>query len=259
MAQLIQMPADQYHADREHVSKSWLDWIHRSPAHLRAYLDGLIQSTPRQEFGTLVHSWVLEADSVESQYLRMPKLDRRTKAGKAKHAELTEEAESRGMTLVDEETWDKAMAIRDAVYGHKAAAAILGKGDPEQSVFWTNPETAEKCKARADWFRENFIVDVKTCQDARPDEFAKSMARYRYHVQSGHYREGFDSPRFVWIAVEITPPYGVAVYADDAEIYQRGMEARDADLRRYAWCRANDKWPGYPDEVQQIQLPRWAA
>ena len=257
--QIIQWPADQYHADRTAVSKSWLDHIHRSPAHLRAYLDGKIPPTPRMEFGSLVHSWVLEPDSIESRYLKTPKFDRRTKAGKAGYEEMSRRAAEHGMTIVDEETWDKAMIIRDAVYGHKAAAAILGKGDAEQSVIWTNDDTGEQCKARADWLRENFIADVKTTQDASPAAFAKSMATYRYHVQDAHYREGFDSPRFVWIAVEITPPYAVAVYADDADMLARGKQARDADLRTYAECKAKDHWPGYPDLIQSITLPRWAA
>lgn len=259
MRQSINWPEDKYHADRTAVSKSWLDHIHRSPAHLRAYLDGLIPSTPRQEFGSLVHAWVLEPDSIESRYLKIPKLDRRTKVGKEQYAELEAQAKESRLTMVDEVTWQQAMTIRDAVYRHKAAAAILGKGEPEQSVLWTNPETGELCKARADWLRENFIADVKTTADASPSEFAKSMARYRYPVQAHHYREGFDAPRFVWIAVEINPPYAVAVYADNTEILKVGQEQRDGDLRLYAECKAKDEWPAYPEIVQDIQLPRWAA
>ena len=241
--QIIDWPAEKYHADRTAVSKSWLDHIHRSPAHLRAYLDGLIPSTPRMEFGSLVHAWVLEPDSIESRYMRIPKIDKRYKAGKEQYAAMEAEAKERGLAMIDEQTWASAMRIRDAVYGHKAAAAILGKGEPEQSVLWTNPETGEKCKARADWLRENFIADVKTTQDASPTAFAKSIANYRYHVQDAHYREGFDSPRFVWIAVEIAPPYAVAVYADDDAMLALGQKHRDADLRTYAECKAADHWP----------------
>lgn len=257
--QIINWPADKYHADREHVSKSWLDQIERSPAHLKAYLDGLRPPTPRMEFGQLVHAWVLEPDSIKSRYLKTPKFDRRTKGGKAGFEEMTKRAAEQGLVIVDEETWDKATLIVDGVYRNKAAAAILSKGDPEQSVIWVNPETGEKCKARADWLRENFTTDVKITVDARPAEFAKSIVRYRYHVQDAHYREGFDSPRFVWIAVETEPPYAVAVYADNPDMLALGKTHRDANLRTYAECKAKDEWPAYPDHVQQITLPRWAA
>lgn len=257
--QIITWPEDKYHADRTAVSKSWLDHIDRSPAHLKAYLDGLIPSTPRMEFGSLVHAWVLEPDAIESRYLKIPKLDRRRKADKEHYAELEDRAKEEGKAMIDEVTWQQALTIRDAVYGHKAAAAILGKGEPEQSVLWTNPETGELCKARADWLRENFIADVKTTQNASPSEFAKSMARYAYPKQAWHYREGFDAPRFVWIAVEIAPPYAVAVYADNDEILRVGREHRDRNLHTYAECKAKDEWPGYPDLIQSIQLPRWAV
>lgn len=257
--QIIKWPDHEYFADRKHVSKSWLDQIHRSPAHLRAYLDGLIPPTPRMEFGSLVHAWVLEPDSIESRYLKIPKLDRRRKADKEKYAELEADAKTRKLAMIDEETWAKASAIRDAVYRHKAAAAILRQGEPEQAVIWTNPETGELCKAKADWLRENFVTDVKTTADASPRAFSRSIGNYRYHVQDAHYREGFDSPRFLWIACEIDPPYGVAVYADDEDMLAAGKLQRDADLRLYAECKASDHWPGYPDTIQNIELPRWAA
>jgi exodeoxyribonuclease VIII len=259
MRQIINWPEAEYHADREHVSKSWLDQIHRSPAHLKAYLEGLRPPTPEMEFGTLAHVWVLEPDSVESRYLKIPNLDRRRKADKEKYAELQADAQARNLTMIDEDTWQRASLIRDAVYAHKAAAAILGKGDAEQSVIWVNSETGEPCKARADWLRENFIADVKTTNDASPDAFARSMINYRYCAQHRHYCEGFDSPRLIWIAVEKAPPYAVAVYADSEQIRQRGIVERDPDLRLYAECRAKDEWPGFPEVVQEIALPRWAA
>jgi exodeoxyribonuclease VIII len=102
-------------------------------------------------------------------------------------------------------------------------------------------------------------VDVKTTEDASASAFAKSIANYRYHVQDAHYREGFERDRFVWIAVEIKPPYAVAVYMDDSDMLALGQSHRDTDLRTYAECKAKNEWPGYPEVIQSIQLPRWAA
>lgn len=247
-----------YYADRTACSKSWLDHIHRSPAHLRAYLDGLIPSTPRMRFGSLVHSWVLEPDSIGSRYIQVPNLDRRRKADKEAAAILEAQAEEEGKTLVDNEQWEQLQAITSAVYRHPAAAELLRRGEPEQGILWDNPDTSELCKARADWLRENHVVDLKTTSDASPGAFARSMVNYRYPVQAAHYLEGFSLPGFIWIAVEIDPPYGVAVYADSDEILAYGACQRDPDLRLYAECKARNQWPGYPDQVQSIELPRWA-
>lgn len=252
----IDLSADDYHADRSAVSKSWLDRIDRSPAHLRAYLDGHSKDTPTLILGRLVHSAVLEPDLLADQFVVPPNINRRTKVGKEEYAAF--EKDNAHKTIITQDQFDLALAIRDSVYGNRAAKALLTDGDPEATVVWRNAETGELCKARADWLRENVIVDVKTCQDARPDAFARSIANYRYDVQTSHYGEGFDLDRFVFIAVEKDPPYACAVYAADDLIRQRGKEARDRNLNTYAECKAKDEWPGYEEVITTIHLPRWA-
>lgn len=253
----IDISADDYHADRSAVSKSWLDRIDRSPAHLKAYLDGYQHETPAMLFGRLVHCAVLEPDLLEQQFAVIPdSINRRTKAGKEEFAAW--ESEHQHHTIVTAADIDKAMKMRDAVSRNKAACALLGKGDPEQTVVWIDPDTGEKCKARADWLRDSLIVDVKTTQDARPDAFARSIANYRYDVQIAHYGDGFERERFVFIAVEKEPPYAVAVYAADDIIRARGKRARRHNMETYAQCRANNHWPGYDEVIQPIQLPAWA-
>jgi len=253
----ISLPAEQYHADRSAVSKGWLDRIDRSPAHLRAYLDGIERpDTPALILGRLVHVAVLEPDLLTQQFVTAPQeINRRTKLGRDEYAAwLKENAHKQ---VVTESQLDLAVAMRDSVHKNKAARALLGIGDPEQTVVWQNSETGERCKARADWLRD-FPVDVKTTQDARPEPFARSIVSYRYDVQAGHYLEGFEADRFVWIAVEKDPPYACAVYAVDDVIRARGRAARDRNLRTYAECRASNKWPAYPDVINTIELPRWA-
>lgn len=253
----IDVPEDEYHADRSAVSKSWLDRIDRSPAHLRAYLDGKSKDTPTLLLGRLVHCAVLEPDLVFQKFVVPPDINRRTKAGREEYAAW--EAENANRTIVTADQLDLALAIRDSVYHNRAAKALLNDGDPEATVVWKNTDTGELCKARADWLRENVIVDVKTTQDARPEAFARSIANYRYDVQTSHYEEGFDIDRFVFIAVEKDPPYACAVYAADDLIRARGKEARDRNLRTYAECKATDTWPGYEEVIHTIHLPRWAV
>lgn len=255
---MIELDADTYHADRSAVSKSWLDRIDRSPAHLRAYLDGAKKDTPALLLGRLVHTAVLEPDLIDSEFVTTPTdINRRTKDGKAEYAAW--QAENDSKTIVTADQFQLAIAIRDSVLKNRAAKTLLQSGNPEQTVVWENTETGEKCKARADWLRENVIVDVKTTIDARPDPFARAIANYRYDVQTSHYEEGFDMNRFVFIAVEKEPPYAVAVYAADDLIRARGKKARDKNLRTYAECKATASWPGYEEVIHTIHLPRWAV
>lgn len=253
----IDLSAEDYHADRSAVSKSWLDQIDRSPAHLRAYLDGQREETPAMTFGRLVHCAVLEPDLLDDQFAVIPSdINRRTKVGKEEFTAW--EKEHAHHTIVTSAQLADAKAIRDSVLRSKAASALLGKGAPEQSVVWIDSQTGERCKARADWLRDSVIVDVKTTQDARPDAFMRSIANYRYDVQAAHYGRGFERERFAFIAVEKTPPYGVAVYLADDTIRERGQEARIRNLETYGQCRESGEWPGYPDIVTGISLPAWA-
>jgi exodeoxyribonuclease VIII len=147
------------------------------------------------------------------------------------------------------------------VYSHKAAKALLeADGEIERSVFWTHQETGEACKARLDKLspRKAFIADVKSTRDASPTAFAKSIVNYRYDVQADHYSEPMHGVRFVFIAVEKTPPYAVAVYAVNPEILALGRSRRAPNMRTYAECRATGRWPAYPETIQHITLPRWA-
>ena len=254
---MLDLTSEAYHADRSAVSKGWLDKIDRSPAHLKAYFEGEANETPALLLGRLVHSAVLEPDLLDDEYIVPPNINRRTKAGKEEHAEFEKTNEHKTVITADQLKLSKA--IRDSVYRNKAAKALLCDGDPEATVVWENPETGERCKARADWLRENVIVDVKTTMDARPEAFAKSIANYRYDVSTVHYEEGFDLSRYVFIAVEKEPPYGVAVYAADDLIRARGKKARDKNLRTYAECKAANEWPGYEEVIKTIHLPRWAV
>lgn len=258
---IVQMPVPEYDADTTAVRKTWLDLIDKSPAHLRAYLDGARGEETEPQFkGTLIHAVILEPDSVGSRYYLEPDGDGRTKAVKEARAEAA--ALNPGKIPVRKADLDLAIAIRDSVYSHKAARALLeAEGEVERSVFWRHDETGEQCKARLDKLsaRKCFIADVKSTRDASPSAFAKSIVNYRYDVQADHYTEPLHDMRFVFIAVEKTPPYAVAVYAVSREILALGQSRRAPNMRTYAECKASGKWPAYPETIQHIQLPRWAT
>lgn len=258
-AELRAIPIPEYDADRTAVRKSWLDLIARSPAHLRAHLDGAEREETEPLFkGTLIHAVVLEPDSVGSRYYLDPDGDGRTKAVKDARAEAA--ALNPGKIPVRKADLDVAVAVRDSVYSHKAAKALLGAdGEIERSIFWTNRDTGEVCKARLDKLSQTkaFVADLKSTRDASPTAFAKSIVNYRYDVQAVHYAEPVDL-RFVFIAVEKLPPYAVAVYAASPEIQRFGKGRRDPNLRTYAECRASGRWPSYPETIQHITLPAWA-
>ena len=83
----IDIPAGEYHADKEIVGHSALVKIMRSPEHFKHYLTAPFTVTPTLKFGTALHCAYLEPERFADHYIESPKFDRRTKEGKTKAEE----------------------------------------------------------------------------------------------------------------------------------------------------------------------------
>jgi exodeoxyribonuclease VIII len=244
-----------YHADPA-VSASHLHAAAISPHHYyRRFLDPsrpAVEPTAAMRLGTLVHCAVLEPDELSKRYGVC--LPRNTKAGK----EMAAEMEAAGIEAVGAADMALAAAMADSVRSHQAAAALLRDGKAEQSFWWDDAATGLRCKCRPDWYQAGTIVDLKTTTDASPRGFAKSVAQWRYHVQANHYLAGTFADRFVFIAVEKTYPYAVAVYQLDDAAMLHGEGLRRTNLQTIADCRAISEWPGYGNTIEMLSLPSWA-
>ena len=205
------------------------------------------------KLGSLTHCAVLEPDELSKRYAIC--LPRNTKAGK----EMAAEMEAGGIEAVTSTDMEQALAMAASVRSHQSAAALLRDGKAEQSFWWDDIQTGLRCKCRPDWYAGATVVDLKTTADASPAGFARSVATFRYHVQASHYLAGLHgAERFVFIAVEKTAPYAVAVYELDAAAMAAGDELRQRDMRVIADCQATKEWPGYGDTCQALSLPSWA-
>lgn len=254
-----------YHADRSAVSNSGIGKLIQSPAHYRAYLAEEFKETPALLFGRIVHEAILEPDAF--QYVTEPVgINKRTNAGKAEYAAFL--AENKGKHILSKDDEDAMKKMRDNVYAHPAAKAALtsAPGKAEVSVFgYLGDNSGELCKCRPDFWREdNIIVDLKTTQEASPTSFNKSCFNFGYHRQAAFYGDlctkavGEQQQAFIFIAVEKTPPYAVAVYMADPEMIEYGRWQYERALITLAECKINNHWPGYSEKIESISLPGWA-
>ena len=109
------------------------------------------------------------------------------------------------------------------------------------------------------------MLDLKTCVSAEYHAFQRSLATYRYYVQAAFYLDGATEATgephkdFIFIAVEKSPPFSVALYTLDKGSVEFGRQAYLADLNRLCDYRENPElWPGYPCEIREMLLPNWA-
>lgn len=176
------------------------------------------------------------------------------------------------METLAPEAWDQLMGMRNAVMDHPVASRLISApGRAELSVYWNDPISGELCRVRPDYLRDDgIVVDVKTCEDASPEGFAKSIASWRYDVQDPFYLDGINLMRhqanrtdiaeakaFVFLAVEKKAPYAVGVYVLDEESREFGRAQYRKDLDAYAACQKSGAWPGYGERIQTISLPAW--
>ena len=258
-----------YHAHPA-ISKSHLDKINRSPLHYWArYVDPkrvIPEPTPSMRLGSAVHTHVLELDKWDSEWAVAPaKIDRRYTAGKEAWAKFQEIAA--GKEVLTAEEGETVQHMGRAVWGHPAAAMLLGMdGQAESTHMWRDAATGLQCKCRPDWLSADgkVVVDLKTTRDASPRGFRHSVMQYRYGVQAAWYQHGVEQcldvkpEAFIFIAVESEAPYGVGVYAADAELIEHGWRQACRDLQRLAECREADRWPSYSDSIETLTLPDWA-
>lgn len=256
--------ADYYRAKGANFSA--LKGFARTPAHAREAMIHPPEPTAAMELGTAVHLAVLEPDRFAEECAVAPKVDRRTKEGKATWAAF--EVENAGKVLLREEDHAMCVAMRDAVWAHPIASQMLkGPGHAEVAVVWDHLDPAMRCKGLIDRIGQfdgwTWVIDLKSCQDASPWSFASTVARQFYHAQAAFYLDGCNAiaprqRRFAWLAVEKEPPYAVAIHEPDGDMLERGRALYEGWLRDYAEAKAKDVWPGYPNEIRALSLPRWA-
>lgn len=240
------------------LSKSRLDLLRKAPALYKAqYIDRTLQkdeNSPALIMGKAVHCRILEPQEFGKRYTIAPNIDRRTKEGKERWHEFAIQTE--GLTILTKEQDKQIENIARAIYDHPAAAYLLAKpGQSEIMVNWQDKSLVD-CRGVIDRLTDDgLIIDIKTTDDASPVGFARSVRKYRYHVQAAFYSDGVpNSQGFFFIAVEKTEPYLVGVYYLMAEDLQRGREEYQQDIETFIECVKRDEWPGYGDTIQPLNI-----
>lgn len=174
--------------------------------------------------------------------------------------------------VLSQEEWEQLHAMREAVFNHPAASKLLTavSGTAELSFYAIDEETGELCRVRPDYLRaDGIVIDLKTTDDASPEEFARSIQKWRYYVQDPFYSDVINKAieqaglsiakvkHFVFIAVEKKPPHAVGVYVLDDESRELGRQQYRANLNTYAECKRTGIWPAYSDKVKTIGVPDW--
>lgn len=261
------MPAEKYHAIQA-MSAGGLKRMRISPAHFYGIqIDPNrpppSDPTPAMRNGTLVHCAIFEPDQVAARYVVKPDgMSFASKEGKAwREANAAREPVDAGQMAA-------ALAQAAALRRLPDVAALLSEGYGESSAFWIDEATGELCKCRPDWCSPAgegvVLLDGKTCQDASPDGFSRTVWNFDYWLQAAWYSDGFEAATglrvhgFVFAAVESAWPHAAAAYMLGDDVLDRARVENRRLLDLYAECKRTGVWTGYGSGLQLINLPKWA-
>lgn len=256
----------EYHAHPA-ISKSNLFRIMESPEKFRYYMDHPQLKTPSLIVGSAFHKWALEPDDFESEFMVLPDVDRRTRAGKELYQAFLDG--SYGREAVSADDFETIKAMTETVRSNRYARTLIDTSQHERSFFWTDELTGEECKCRPDILLDkpniHIIADLKSCESADTDSFMRDAIKYGYHLQSFMYTDGVrqntgDTYQFVFIAVEKKPPYAVNVMQADELFIRYGEDTFRELIGIYHECKESGNWWGYngfSGVINNLSVPPW--
>ncbi len=259
-----------YHADRGSLSCSGAKLLlpPSCPAKFRQRMDNPPPAKRHFEFGHLVHLLVL---GIGVPTVEIDADNYRTKA--AQEQRDAARAEGKIPVLVGADANDefgaelaKAQATADSVRAHPEAGELFRRGHPEKSLYWTDPETGVRLRARADWLtlinERLTCVDLKTAASVYRPDLERAFWKNGYYLQNAWYVRLLteikgSEPDFAFVCVEKEPPYLVEVVRYEPEDVAEGHRLNRIAINTFARCIETGEWPGYTDATT-FRLPRWA-
>lgn len=220
------LPNDLYHAERDHLSSTSLKLFAKNPKkYKRIYVDkGSDEDAAEPEgdkykkFGTLVHSIVLEPETLDDLYAVFDNGPdgEPWNARRKLHSQWKEIKEREtGKRFLHSSEFNTAMACAEEAMSNARAAELINGTElrhRELSVFCADGESGVRIKARFDlllmYEGRPTIVDVKTtAADASPEGFSSTLGNLGYDVSAALYCMAFHTitgvwPRFLWIVIE---------------------------------------------------------
>lgn len=252
---LVDIPIEEYH-QHPAISRSGIMEMQKTQFHYwHRYLNPrrtIEIETDSMAFGRAFHTKILEPDEFNNRYAIIPKVDRRSAAGKAEYAKY--QSLSLGKEILSEDDFIELNTMQESIKSNKLILKMILGAQFEKSIFWTNEETGIDLKCRPDILRKTMVIDLKTTKDASERAFTLDALHYGYHIQAAMIRDGLrsidiDINSFWYIVCEKSAPYPCALYKIDDESIELGRYQYIEILKVYKQCREKNNWPAYKSKI----------
>ena len=248
------------------LSASQLNLLAKSPAHYKASIDGLLKYDSKSlDLGKKIHMRLESKELFDQKYvLKTFEYDLRTKNGKAAASEIRQN----GQELITREELDQIEAII-ASYANcddpLVRIARESDGFNEVTVLWEERNRPMRCRpdrliypseADGEWLCETFPMlftssfGVTICVDYKttsrfpdPKTWFYHSRDYGYPLAASHYLTGTHADAFLWIVLEVNPPYTVTRYLLSPQTRMAMDQRRHELIDLLEQCEVTNHWP----------------
>lgn len=240
------------------INISSLRQIAQSPAHLKASRESTWKATDSKILGTQIHAAVLEPDRFTEEFIVQPeeiKIRRGHNWDALKDKYGVE-------NIISVKNWNKIQRIQFAV-GQSSCDHLVTDPNNQYEVTIVFELAGVLCKARIDCanFHNEYILDLKSTENASIKKFPKSVESYGYGYQQAFYAIAYHSYMEEWpkrtliLAAETAEPYGVMLYEFSQEYILAARQTIIMWLDQYRRCVEKNEWPCYPDSDPYLFTP----
>ena len=247
-----------YHGDREYESSSSLKMYLKDP---KEYHNRYILKLPREEkyksaydFGTYIHSLILEPEKVEDEYAIFEGASRRGNVYKEFKAANSDKI------IITRSQFLQAQSLLEAYTDHQLASSMVKFGNAEQTLCVELE--GMKIKVRADYIKEGQIIDVKTTSDPT-DKFTagKTCARFDYDLSAALYVDAFSKHfgiehDFYFLFVN-KMTNEIEVLKASKKLLENGRRKYKKSIQLLKKSRETGKY--FKEGIQEVDIPSWAV
>lgn len=276
------LPPEMYHdyGAAPGISRSLVvEMLSLTAAHAHSVVEGRFSKaeTREMESGSVFDTMLLEPDRFgegRSHWTVPAGMKLSTKAGIEWKKEHPEDGEN-GLPYIWAETDAKNKAsivdmhgMIESLMAHRTIRRLIESSRKQESAFALDPRTGLMRKVRPDMRAVDnssriVLADLKTTfrGGVNAHIWSQQGGRKWYDIQdsfySDVYKDLWEEPYFIFMAVERKPPYACRLFQLDVEAKKWARQEYQRTMDQFRRCQDTGVWPAYDEGITIVSLPGW--
>jgi hypothetical protein len=227
------------------LSYSSLKNFRKSPKHYVHYV-----TKPRRPpseamiIGSAFEMLLIEPEKFKTDIFIYQKPNLRSNAGKEEWEKI--KVAGQGKLMITEEIEKKVkLMVENAKACDEMMQYVNSITKYQTKLTWTDKKTGIPfigySDAEGNAFGEDWVFEIKTTNDADPDQFVRAFYQWDYHIQIASYAEGYHKtryrfPNFAVLVFDTSEPYNCAPMMVENKTLEEAKEEWRASVDAFKFC-----------------------